>query len=100
MMAARLDRSTALSQLDFRTIVAEKLMRTGIPAPTESDDYDNGDENEIGVPRLSLICHFPAKHAGGSKRRCVVCHTHTPYICKKCNVFMHIECMEKHPAHY
>nr|CAH7714195.1 unnamed protein product [Callosobruchus chinensis] len=40
--------------------------------------------------------HVMISHANKARRRCRVCHSHTVYICNKCNVHLHPSCSIKY----
>ncbi|CAH1990479.1 unnamed protein product [Acanthoscelides obtectus] len=69
-----------ISQLDFKSYVALRLMKTDRLVEVRFDDCG------LTVTR----------HPNKARRRCRECHSHTVHMCKRCKVHLHVSCFEKY----
>ncbi|XP_066258479.1 piggyBac transposable element-derived protein 3-like [Euwallacea similis] len=79
-----------ISQVDFKSYVALRLLKTdktiiqrNLALPIDELRYDN--KGHLIIPHTNKV-----------RRRCRICHSHTIYICNKCNVHLHNSCFAQY----
>lgn len=77
---------TKMSQLDFKSYVALRLVKT------EKIQVVRNISHPIDEIRFDKSGHSIIFHETKARRRCRVCHKHTMYICQRCNVHLHVNC--------
>ena len=83
----RIANKSKMSQLDFKSYIALRLLkteRTARPLPMVVPD-------EV---RLDQSAHIILRQE--RRRRCRVCHSQTIYICRRCNVYLHSACFNQY----
>lgn len=79
-----------ISQLDFKSYIALRLIKNESPNRTPSTS------RVISELRYDNIGHFIFKSPTNSRRRCKICSSQTVFLCKKCNVPLHTDCFESY----
>lgn len=82
-----------LSQLQFRASIVNELLTC-----TKSTGDQVSKNNSLQLPNINKTIHCISRRSG-NPRRCVVCHTHTPYECEVCSVRLHQKCFSKYSKH-
>ena len=81
---------TSMPQLDFKSYVALRLMKTERGTVTRNPATA---VNELRFDNIGhLLIHSPDK----ARRRCRICHSQTVHICQKCKVHLHTICFVKY----
>lgn len=75
-----------ISQVDFKSYVALRLLKT------DKTIIQKNLAPAIDELRYDNKGHLMISHANKARRRCRICHSHTIYICNKCNVHLHTSC--------
>ena len=83
---------TPMSQLDFKSFVALRLIKT------ERTAIIRNLARVIDEIRYDNIGHVVVR-SPENRRRCRICHSQTVYTCQRCNVHLHTTCFaEYHTA--
>lgn len=105
VLVSKRNKTKSLSQLEFRASVTNKLLMSSKPEDEVERDaiktLDNvpSTSRDSRLPNTKVKSHFIGRIQDNKRKRCVVCHQHTPYICVKCNKSMHGKCFEKYSEH-
>lgn len=75
-----------ISQFDFKSYVALRLMKT------EKNRLVRNIPQTLDEVRFDNVGHTVVSHTTKARKRCRVCHSHTIYLCQKCNVHLHASC--------
>lgn len=79
-----------IGQLEFKSYIALRLMKM---------HNNRAKPSSSRVPselRLDNIGHVITKADNKARRRCKICHNHTIFLCKRCNVHLHTDCFEQY----
>lgn len=75
-----------ISQFDFKSYVALRLMKT------EKNRLVRNIPQTLDEVRFDNVGHTVVSHTTKARKGCRVCHSHTIYLCQKCNVHLHASC--------
>lgn len=82
--------SNKMSQLNFKSYIALRLLKL---SNNKSKPSSSTVPTEV---RYNNIGHIVTKSDNNARRRCKICHNHTVFLCKMCNVHLHTDCFDSY----
>lgn len=84
--------SSNMSQLDFKSYIAVRLLKSDDASSKKSTVGRPSKEPIPSEVRLDRVGHVIMKHPDKARRRCKQCKSHTIYLCAKCQIHLHTDC--------
>lgn len=97
VLVSTIEQIKPLSQLQFRAAVVNELL-TFTRSPTSEQPSMSSSNLREKLPNLNTTVHCILR-CSGNPRRCVICHTHTPFECQVCKVRLHQKCFSLYSKH-
>lgn len=92
VMVSTFSKQKPLSQLQFRAAVVNELLISTGPSTSGLTSTSST------LPNINKKVHHIVRPSG-NRRRCVICHTHTPFECAVCKVRLHQNCFSLYSKH-